>query len=295
MLTFIEIFVNIFIREEFKLNENKHPRRGELRKQIKEHKITFAVYVFLRTLVILALVLSAISGVWENVFTCSLALVLFLLPAFIEKNFGIELPSTLEVIILLFIFSAEILGEMQSFYIKYKFWDAMLHGINGFLCAAIGFALLDIVNRNKRLKFNISPLYLAIVAFCFSMTIGVLWEFFEYGADVILKTDMQKDAVVNTISSVTLNTDKENSAVIIKNIKDVVIITENGNFTLSDYGINGYLDVGINDTMKDLIVNFVGAIVFSVIGFFYVKYRGRFKFADRFIPKLREHGDKKKK
>ncbi len=256
--------------------------------QIKAHKITFAVYVFLRTLVVFALVLSALAGKWENVFTCSLALVLFLVPAFFEKNFGIELPSTLEVIILLFIFAAEILGEMQSFYIKYKFWDTMLHGINGFLCAAIGFALLDIINRNERLKFNISPLYLAIVAFCFSMTIGVLWEFFEYGADVFLKTDMQKDTVISTISSVALNTDKQNTAVIIENIKDAVIVTENGSYKLSDYGINGYLDTGLHDTMKDLIVNFIGAVLFSVIGFFYVKYRGRFEFADRFIPKIRK-------
>ena len=270
------------------MNENNHSRKGQFSNQIKKHKKTFAVYVLLRTLVILALVLSALQENWENVFTCSLALVLFLVPAFFEKNFGIELPSTLEVIILLFIFSAEILGEMQSFYIRYEFWDAMLHGINGFLCAAIGFALLDIINRNDRLKFNISPLYLAIVAFCFSMTIGVLWEFFEYGADIIFNTDMQKDTVINSISSVALNMDKQNNAVIIENIKDTIVITENGNYTLSDYGINGYIDVGIVDTMKDMIVNFIGAVVFSVIGFFYVKYRGRFKFADRFIPKLKD-------
>lgn len=261
--------------------------------QIKEHKVTFTVYVFLRSMVIFALVLSALEGKWENVFTCSLALVLFLLPAFFEKNFGIDLPSTLEVIILLFIFSAEILGEMQSFYVKYKFWDTILHAINGFLCAAIGFGLLDIINRNERLKFNISPLYLAIVAFCFSMTIGVLWEFFEYGADMLFYTDMQKDEVIRTVSSVALNTEKTNNAVIIENIKDVVIVTETDSYCLSDYGINGYLDVGICDTMKDLIVNFIGAALFSVIGFFYLKYRGRLSFADRFIPKPKKKNQKR--
>ena len=260
--------------------------RRNFREQIKKHKVTFAVYVFLRTLVLFALVMSALAGKWENVFTCSLALVLFLVPAFFEKNFGIELPSTLEIVILLFIFAAEILGEMQSFYLKYKFWDTMLHGINGFLSAATGFALLDIINRNEKLKFKISPVYLAIVAFCFSMTIGVLWEFFEYGADVFLKTDMQKDAIVRTVSSTALNTDKENVAIVIEDIKDAVIITEAGEYRMSDCGINGYLDPGLDDTMKDMIVNFIGAVIFSVFGFFYVKYRGKFSFIDRFIPKI---------
>ena len=245
--------------------------------QIKEHKVTFAVYVVLRLVVIAVLVLSLINRRFENVFVCAMTLVLFLVPAFFQKNFGIELPSTLEIIIMLFIFAAEILGEIGAYYVKVPLWDTMLHTVNGFLCAAVGFSLVDLLNRNNRFKFNLSPIYLSIVAFCFSMTIGVLWEMFEFGADMLLATDMQKDFIVTKISSVALDGTLSNKAVVIDNISEVYV---NG----IELGLGGYLDIGIIDTMKDLIVNFIGAVIFSIIGFFYVKSRGKGNFAKRFIP-----------
>lgn len=261
--------------------KEKHTIIGKLVGQIKKDRLTFAVYVLLRIAVILAMIASCLSGHYENLFVCTLSLVLFLVPAFFETNFGIELPSALEIIILLFIFAAEILGELGSYYVKVPIWDTALHTINGFLCAAVGFSLVDIVNRNERFKLQLSPLFLAIVAFCFSMTIGVLWEMFEFTSDMVFKTDMQKDFVVHTISSVALDPTNSNKAVVIDGITDVAV---NG----QSLGLGGYLDIGLIDTMKDLIVNFVGAVVFSIIGYFYVKSRGKNKFAENFIPRLAE-------
>lgn len=254
----------------------------ELQDQIREHKVTFAVYLILRGIVIAAMLLSLVRRDYENLFYCTLSLILFLAPAFVERNLGIRLPSTMEVIILLFIFAAEILGEMSSFYVKYAFWDTMLHTLNGFLCAAVGFSLVDILNRNKKVRFNLSPLFLAIVAFCFSMTVGVLWEFFECGADLLLHTDMQKDTVLHSISSVALDPTKSNTPV---HINDITSVTVNG----AALPVDGYLDIGLYDTMKDLFVNFIGAVVFSVIGFFYVK--GRARFARQFIPTVKGDGE----
>ncbi|MBO4941700.1 MAG: hypothetical protein J6D15_05815 [Clostridia bacterium] len=248
----------------------------QYKEHIKENKGPFVVYVLLRGFVILSMVISCLRGNYENLFFCALALVLFLLPAFFEKNFGIDLPNILEIVILLFIFASVILGEMGSYYTKVPFWDTVLHTVNGFLCAAIGFGLSDILNRNDKIKFKLSPVFLAVVAFCFSMTIGVLWEFFEFFCDVIVKTDMQKDAVVSTIVSTALGESTKEPKVI-ENIKAVAV---NG----IDFGIDGYLDIGLFDTMKDLLVNFIGAAVFSVIGFVYVKSRGKSKIAKHFIP-----------
>ena len=265
-------------------DKHKHHKRSikePLVSQIKEHKVTFAVYVVLRLIVIAVLLLSLFDRRFENVFVCTLTLILFLVPAFFQKNFGIELPTTLEIIIMLFIFAAEILGEIGAYYVKVPLWDTMLHTVNGFLCAAIGFSLVDLLNRNNRFKFHLSPLYLSIVAFCFSMTIGVLWEMFEFSADMLFATDMQKDFVVGRISSVSLDDTLSNKAVVLDNITEVYINGE-------PLGLGGYLDIGIIDTMKDLIVNFVGAVVFSVIGFFYVKSRGKSRFAKRFIPTITE-------
>ena len=264
--------------------------RDELVGEIKKNKNVFAVYVILRVFVIIIAVLSFVAGNMENFFLCILSLVLFLLPAFVERKFKVNLPDALEIIVLLFIFAAEILGEISSFYVRVPHWDTMLHTVNGFLFAAIGFAMVDVLNRSSRVKFNLSPVYLAITAFCFSMTVGIVWEFFEFGMDMLLELDMQKDTVVNNISSVTFDTSLSNETVIFRDIADTIIVTSDGTqYAFSDYGVNGYVDIGIIDTMKDLFVNFIGAVVFSVIGFFYVKSRGRGKIASSFIPTLDEN------
>lgn len=158
-----------------------------MKMEISEHKSSFAVYLILRAFVIVIMILQILNRNYEDVFYCILTLILFLVPSFIQMEFKIELPTTLEIIILIFIFAAEILGEIGSYYTKIPNWDTMLHTLNGFLAAAIGFSLVDILNRNEKITFKLSPLYMAVVAFCFSMTIGVMWEFFECGMDTFLE------------------------------------------------------------------------------------------------------------
>ena len=243
-----------------------------------------AVYLMLRFAVIVVMVAQFFNRNFENVFLCILTLVLLMLPTVIERSLKIDLPNTLEIIIMLFIFAAEILGEIQAYYTTYQGWDTMLHTLNGFLCAAIGFSLVDLFDRDEHFSLSLSPVYMAIAAFCFSMTIGVLWEFFECLMDQLFLLDMQKDAVINSISSVMLDPTGGNNPVIIRGITDVIVVTEGGEEIA--LGLGGYLDVGILDTMKDLAVNFVGAVVFSFIGYFYVKSRGKGRFARRFIPKV---------
>ena len=252
-----------------------------LKATIRQQPAVFAVYVVLRLIVVAELVLSILRGEYESAFICLLVLILFILPFFIQQNFGIQLPTTLEIIILLFIFAAEILGELEGYFITYPDWDTMLHTTTGFLCAATGFALIDILNRNSRIKFQLSPIYVALAAFCFSMTVGVLWEFFEFGMDRLFHLDMQKDMVVQSITSVMLDPTNSNTPITIDGIHSVAV---NGN----DLGFDGYLDIGLYDTMEDLFVNFIGAVTFSVIGYFYIKHRGKGKLARAFIPTLSE-------
>ena len=253
---------------------------------LRRKRTVAVVYILLRFLVIVTMVAQFFNGDYESVFLCALTLVLFLLPTIFERALMIDLPNTMEIIIMLFIFAAEILGEISSFYTTFKSWDTILHTINGFLCAAIGFALVDMLNRTEKFSLSLSPVFMSIVAFCFSMTIGVLWEFFECGMDQLMMLDMQKDAVVHSISSVMLDPSGLNNRVLIKDIVDTIVVTADGQQI--SLGLGGYLDIGILDTMKDLFVNFIGAVVFSVIGYFYVKTRGQGKFASRFIPQVVE-------
>ena len=262
----------------------KEPAPGFRR--IGNRRLMAAVYTILRLSVLGVMIAQIFNRNFENVLLCVLTLVLFMLPSMFERRLRIDLPDTLEIVILLFIYAAEILGEIREFYIAFPYWDTMLHTLNGFLCAAIGFALVDILNRTERVVMRLSPFFMAVVAFCFSMTVGVLWEFFEFSMDMLFHLDMQKDTVLQAISSVALDPAGGNRPVLIEGIRDTLLVLADGS-TVS-LGLGGYLDIGIVDTMQDLFVNFIGAVVFSTIGYFFVKTRGRGRFARRFIPVTEE-------
>ncbi len=278
--------------------KNKEEKQAKDKKYISYYsQRDVTVYFVLRFLVILVMIRQIFTANWNNVFLCILTLILFLVPVVIDRKFNIRLPNTLETIILLFIFSAEILGEINEFYLHFAHWDTILHTLNGFLCAAIGFSMIDILNRKEVFHTKLSPIFVALVAFCFSMTVGVLWEFFEFGMDRVFKYDMQKDEILKTIATVELNPSGKNVAVVIDNIEKTIIQSRDneGNLVLTEID-GGYLDIGISDTMKDLIVNFIGAIVFSILGLLYIKNKDEYKFAEQFIPvlKRREKEEDKK-
>ena len=265
-----------------KKQKNKS-KLSELVDKIKEDKVSFSVYAIIRLIVILILVRAVLRGEWESVFVCVLTLILLLLPPFIEKGLSLELPTGLEITAFLFVFCAEILGELGAYYVKIPFWDTALHTTSGFIFAAFGFCLLDLLNRNK--KVNFTPVTLTLVAFCFSMTVGVLWEFFEFAADFFVNTDMQKDTIIHNIYTVTLDETMQNKAVAIKDIVKTTVETANG----STVTFSGYIDIGITDTMKDLFVNFIGAIVFCLFGYIYITKRGKKttrSIVEGFVPKV---------
>ena len=259
-----------------------HPKFEALKKAWHEKRSVTMVYILLRTSVVLVMLAQIFNRNFENVFLCVLTLILFMLPSTLERKLDLDLPITLEIIILLFIYAAEILGEIGAYYVTFPYWDTVLHTLNGFLCAAIGFSLLDILNRHNDVRFHLSPLYLAIMSFCFSMTVGVFWEFFECTMDQLFFLDMQKDTVVSAIGSIMLDPTGGNTPIVLKNITDVIVVQADG--TQTALGLGGYLDIGLLDTMEDLFVNFIGALTVSIIGYFYVRSRGKGKFAKRFIP-----------
>ena len=265
------------LTKQEKKQEKKNFRKA-MEKELREHRSSFIVFYILRFLVLAVLVRQLFLHNYEGAFFCILTIVLLYIPSWLQVKLHIELPPPLEITILCFIFAAEILGEVNAFYVNVPNWDTMLHTLNGFLAAAVGFSMVLLLNDDDRLTFDLSPFFLALVAFCFSMTIGVLWEFFEFGMDFFFHTDMQKDTVVNAVYTVALDPTRTNKVVAIKGIQDVVINGES-------LGLGGYLDIGIIDTMKDLFVNFIGAVVFSVTGFFYARSKGEKRTAAQsFVP-----------
>jgi hypothetical protein len=245
--------------------------------ELKENKQSFLVFSILRAFIIFIAIRSLMRAEYESFYLCILTIALLLLPSLIKSRFKIELPQTLEIIIYCFIFAAEILGEIDSFYTVIPIWDTLLHTINGFLSAAIGYSMVVLLNNDEKVAFNLSPLYLSLVAFCFSMTIGVLWEFSESFLDMFLNIDAQKDTIIYNINSVLLNPSGLNDVIRIQNIETVVV---NG----VDLGINGYLDIGLIDTMNDLFVNFIGAVLFSIYGYHYTKSNYRKQMFEQLLP-----------
>lgn len=258
------------------MSENKKQRRKRetrnfrqaMRMELREHRSSFLVFLVLRALVIVSLIRQFFLHNYESVFLCALTILLLYLPSWVQVRLRIELPPVLEITVLCFIFAAEILGEINAFYIVIPMWDTILHTINGVLCAAVGFSLVVLLSDNERLAFELSPFFMALVAFCFSMTIGVLWEFFECFMDQVFHTDMQKDTIVHAIYSVALDPTRQNRVVGVTGITDAAV---NG----QSLGLGGYLDIGLLDTMKDLFVNFIGALGFSTAGFLFAKSKGR--------------------
>ncbi|WP_415980799.1 hypothetical protein [Faecalicoccus pleomorphus] len=247
--------------------------------EVREHRSSFVVYLILRTLVILVLVRQIMMQNYENIFVCLLTLLLLLVPSFVQLTFKVELPIFLEILILVFIYAAEILGEIDNYYFSIPYWDTILHTINGFVCAAVGFSMVSLLNKSEKIQFFVSPLFLAIVSFTFSMTIGVLWEFFEFSMDQLFAMDTQKDTLITSIHSAgvdeILPPFEEN---------DIHEVTVNGK-VISD---QGYIDIGLIDTMEDLFVNFVGAATFSLFSYFYARNKERFTFLQNFIPKKKD-------
>ena len=227
----------------------------QLRNSYRENKGAFIVYSVLRLLVLLTLIRCMFTKNYQSAMLCVLSLILFLVPAFLQDKMKLTIPPVFQAIIFGFIFAAEILGEVNHYYVRIPGWDTML------------------------------PFYLTLVAFCFSMTIGVLWEFFEFTMDQLFLLDMQKDFIVQQIGSVTLDPARMGTPIPVKEITDTVIHTASGETWTVE---GGYLDIGILDTMKDLLVNLVGAVVFSLIGYSTLKFSKSSKVADSLVIKPKE-------
>lgn len=253
---------------------------------MRKSKAELTAYILLRGIVLIVLIFELASRQWFNVFLCTLTLALFMIPTIVERHLQLELPGPLEIVILCFIFSSAILGEIAEFYLKIPGWDTLLHTLNGFLMAAIGFSLIDLLNRSPRFHISLSPFFVAFVAFCFSMTTGILWEFVEYAIDRLFHMDMQKDALVSAVASVSLNPEGVNVPLVLRDIQSTTLFYAEDGVPRELVISGGYLDLGLRDTMKDLLVNCLGALIFSVIGVIYIRHRGRGKFAVSFIPKL---------
>ncbi len=181
---------------------------------------------------------------------CILGIFAMLLPGFLHKRVNLEIPSNMLVLYAIFLYCAIYLGEVRSFYYIVPQWDTILHCFSGAMLGALGFSVITILNRTDKVPMYLSPAFVAFFAFCFAVTCGVVWEIYEFLADGILGTNMQKFG------------------------------TEAGE------GFVGRL--ALMDTMKDLIVDCIGAGVISLVGYLSLKYQTGF--VDKLLVRKKRSG-----
>lgn len=166
---------------------------------------------------------------------CILGIVALFITSMISKKARIVIPSSMYVVYVIFLYAAIFLGEVRDFYYKIPHWDTILHTFSGAGIGALGFSVVSLLNKEKKLDFNLSPFFVALFSFCFAVTIGVFWEIYEFSFDGILGLNMQKFAL------------------------------ENGSRLLGR--------AALMDTMKDLIVDSLGAFIMSVLGYISIKFK----------------------
>ncbi len=166
---------------------------------------------------------------------CILGIVALLLPGWVGRKWKIEIPSIMLIFYIVFLYAAVYLGEVRSFYYKYQNFDMLLHGFSGAMLGALAFSFVDILNRSSSKMIKLSPLFVAVFAFTFASTLGIIWEFYEYFMDGLFGLNMQK-------------------------------------FLMED----GRPFVGraaLKDTMEDFMINTVGSLSMSIIGYISLKYK----------------------
>lgn len=166
---------------------------------------------------------------------CVLGVVAMLLPSALYKHWNLMIPPYMLTAYTLFLYAAIFLGEVRNFYYAVPHWDTVLHTFSGMMLGALGFSFITILNNTEKIPLSLSPAFVAIFTFCFGVTLGVIWEFYEFFADSVLLTNMQKYAL------------------------------ESGE------ALAGH--AALTDTMKDLLVDAIGAAFISAIGYISLKYK----------------------
>jgi hypothetical protein len=216
-------------------------------KKTKRLESSKTVYFILLGIVILEIAAASFSVAFatspeqrdagfSNIFLGFLAAVLFSIPWIIESRFKLNIPNYLEIIVLVFLFSAIVLGNIHGFLETVKGYDKLLHIVSGTFISVIGYEIIHFFNISKSKETRLSPGILSVFAFCFSITLLVIWEFYEFAVDTI---------------AYNINNDTSRNMQRYQWINESLIYPQ---------------PYGLMDTMLDLLVGSIGAAVVSILG-----------------------------
>lgn len=245
----------------------------------QQEKIRNIVFTLDILIIFLVLINIGIKGFYDKIFLVVYTLGLLLVVKFVQRKFNFKLAFMLEILLGILIIMANILGEVYSFYNLISWWDIVIHLFNSFLITFLVFAGLIVVLEKERI-LNLKPLMMAIFSFAISISIGVFWEVLEYTFDKYLKTDGQKDTIINTVVSLKFDLSRNNKPVKIENVAKTILYDYDDQVITTING--GYLDIGLNDTMSDLLYDGGGSILALGTILIYLRKNGSKAFKEKF-------------
>jgi uncharacterized membrane protein YjdF len=150
------------------------------------------VVVSLQALMLVELVVILSKGQWLMAFLVTMIMAITIAPIVFSKRLPVNIPPEFQAIGIIFVFAAIFLGEIRDFYLRIWWWDIALHATASLLLGIFGFLLVYVLNENNNVRVYLHERFVALFAFVFSLSVGALWEIFEFGMDHIFGTDMQK-------------------------------------------------------------------------------------------------------
>lgn len=196
------------------------------------------VSYFLKLILALGVGLLVLQGRYQAAMEVAIILCITFLPVILGNRFQVKIPHEFESLAVIFVYMSLFLGEVQGYYVRFWWWDIVLHTGSGFLLGVLGFLLVYVLNEKEDIELNLEPKFIAFFAFLFAMGMGAIWEIFEFAMDQLFGMNMQKS--------------------------------------------------GLEDTMWDLIVDGIGALVISVLGWGFLKTSARDSFLERWIDSFVE-------
>jgi hypothetical protein len=169
-------------------------------------KVKLVIATLLRILLLGAIILAIANRNWINLALSVFSLFLTFLPNIISHRFKVGFPIEFEIAIIMFIYASLYLGEVRSFYEKFWWWDIFLHTFSAMIMGGIGFSLVYILNKEIHVSLKMSPAFVGLFSFSFALSIGAVWEIFEFGMDRVFHTNMQKSGLVDTMTDLMVDT-----------------------------------------------------------------------------------------
>jgi len=171
----------------------------------KRDKTKLWIFIILRLQIIIAGLIAILDRNWTYLGMSILTFMVMLLPSIIDKRLNLDISSKFEIVLVAFIYASLFLGEMHRFYDKFWWWDKMLHGFSGLIIGNIGLIIISYLNSNSKINMNLSPFFVSFFVFCFSLSIGAIWEIYEYAMDKFFGFFMQRGSLDDTMIDIILD------------------------------------------------------------------------------------------